>query len=177
MEIRARVWNAGRMDFSTAANLINAVAVTAGVVFAAAQIRDYRRQRRRDAMLELVRSFQSPDFTRAIRRINSLPEGATRRQIQESGGEDDIFLAALTWESLGVLLFRREIDIDLMDDFFSGAIVISWRKLEAFVEQDRRELARETVWEWFQWLAERMMEHEKRVPPVPAHLAHREWRA
>jgi hypothetical protein len=140
-------WNAAAVDFSTAANLVNAVAVTAGVVFAATQIRDYRRQRRRDAMLELVRSFQSPDFTRAIRCINSLPERATREQIRETLG-----------------------------DFFSGAIVISWRKLSAFVEEDRRQLQRETVWEWFQWLAERMLEHEKQVPPVPAHVAHRSWK-
>jgi hypothetical protein len=45
------------MDISTLANLINAVAVTAGVIFAATQIRDYRRQRKRDSMLALVRSF------------------------------------------------------------------------------------------------------------------------
>jgi len=48
------------MDVSTVANLINALAVTAGVIFAAVQIRDYRRQRHRDSMSALVRSFQTP---------------------------------------------------------------------------------------------------------------------
>jgi hypothetical protein len=167
------------MDISTIANLINAVAVTAGVIFAAAQIKDYRRQRRRDAMLELVRSFQSPPFTRALHRINSLPDGADRQKIREvlgDEGEDDVFLVGLTWESLGVLAFRREVTLDLMADFFSGAIVISWRKLHLFVEEDRRSLKRETVWEWFQWLAERMIEREKKTPPNPAHIAHRDWK-
>jgi hypothetical protein len=167
------------IDFASAANLVNAVAVTAGVVFAATQLRDYRRQRRSDTMLELVRSFQSPSFTRALRRINSLPDGATLEQIRATlgpDGDDDVFLIGLTWESLGVLLFRREITIDLMDDFFSGAIVISWRKLHAFVEADRRVMKRETVWEWFQWLAERMTEREGGTPPAPAHVAHRHWR-
>ena len=167
------------MDISTIANLLNAVAVTAGVIFAAAQIKDYRRQRRRDAMLELVRSFQSPPFTRALHRINSLPDGADRQKIREvlgDEGEDDVFLVGLTWESLGVLAFRREVTLDLMADFFSGAIVISWRKLHLFVEEDRRSLKRETVWEWFQWLAERMIEREKKTPPNPAHIAHRDWK-
>jgi hypothetical protein len=59
------------MDISTLANLINAIAVTAGVIFAATQIRDYRRQRKRDAMLALVRSFQSPTFAKALRRISA----------------------------------------------------------------------------------------------------------
>ena len=66
------------MDLSTFANLVNAVAVTAGVIFAAVQIRHYRQQQRREAMLELVRSFQNPSITRAVRRVNSLPDGPTR---------------------------------------------------------------------------------------------------
>jgi len=167
------------MDIATVANAVNAVAVTAGVVFAAAQISDYRRQRHREAMLELVRSFQSPDFTRALRRMNSLPDGASRATIRAQlgeGGEDDMFLLGLTWESLGVLLYRREVTLDVMDDFFSGAIVLSWRKLSAFVDEDRRDMQRETVWEWFQWLAERILAHEQTTPPQPAHLAHRDWR-
>lgn len=39
------------MDLSTLANLINAGAVTAGVIFAAVQIHHFRQRRRRDAML------------------------------------------------------------------------------------------------------------------------------
>jgi hypothetical protein len=42
------------LDLAVAADLINAAAVVAAVLFAATQIRDYRKQRRRDAMLELV---------------------------------------------------------------------------------------------------------------------------
>jgi hypothetical protein len=168
------------MDISVIANLLNAVAVTIGVAFAAAQIRDYRRQRRRDTMVELVRSFQSPAFTRALRRINGLPDGASLQQIREgwgADGEDAVFLVGLTWESLGVLVFRREITLDLMDDLFSGAISISWRKLSAFVAEDRRVMGRDTVWEWFEWLADRMRDHERGTPPTPAHVAHRDWRA
>jgi hypothetical protein len=167
------------MDLSTLANLINAFAVSAGVIFAATQIRHYRQRRRRDAMVELVRSFQNPSFTSAFRRILSLPDDATTEQIRERlgpDGEEIVYLVTLTWESLGVMLFRGEVTIDLVDDFFSGPILISWRKLNVFVEEDRRALDRNTVSEWFQWLAERMIERESKMPPVPAHVAHRDWR-
>jgi hypothetical protein len=100
------------MDLSTIANLINAIAVTAGVIFAASQISYYRQRRRREAMLELVRSFQSPAFTRALRRVPSLPDGADTLKIREvlgPDGEDAVYLVSLTWESLGVLVFRREV--------------------------------------------------------------------
>lgn len=59
---------------------------------------------------------------------------------------------------------------------FGGAISISWRKLHVFVEEVRASTGRDTVWEWFQWLAERMAEREKSSLPVPAHIAHRSWR-
>jgi hypothetical protein len=167
------------VDLSTFANVINAVALTAGVVFAAAQIRYYRQRRRRDAMLELVRSFQSPSFTSALRRIVSLPDGVNTKQIREllgPDGEDAVYLVTLTWESLGILLFRREVTLDLIDDFFSGPILVSWRRLHVYVEEMRGVLKRETGAEWFQWLAERMMERERISPPVPAYIAHRNWR-
>jgi hypothetical protein len=51
-----------------------------------------------------------------------------------------------------------------------------WRKLHVFVEEDRRSLKRETVWDWFRWLGERMIEREKKSPPNAAHNAHRDWR-
>ena len=167
------------MDISNIANLINAIAVTAGVIFAAVQIRQYQRQRKRDAMLELVRSFQSPAFTAALRRVLSLPDGADAAKIREvlgPDGEDAIYLVSLTWESLGVLVFRREVTLDLVDDFFSGPLIISWQKLKVYSEEWRRTLNRETGNEWFHWLAERMLEREKSVPPVPAYIAHRNWR-
>ena len=167
------------MDISTLANLINAIAVTAGVIFAAAQIRQYRQRRQRDAMLELVRSFQSPAFTAALRRVLSLPDGADAAKIREvlgPDGEDAVYLVSLTWESLGVLVFRRQITLDLVDDFFSGPLVISWQKLEVYSEEWRRTLNRETGNEWFHWLAERMLEREKTSPPIPAYVAHRGWR-
>ena len=100
------------MDISNIANFINAIAVTAGVIFAAVQIRQYQKRRQRDAMLELVRSFQSPAFTAALRRVLSLPDGADAAKIREvlgADGEDAVYLVSLTWESLGVLVFRREV--------------------------------------------------------------------
>jgi hypothetical protein len=40
----------------------------------------------------------------------------------------------------------------------------------------REHYQRETWSEWFQWLAERLMERESKSVPVPAYIAHRDWR-
>jgi len=163
------------MDISTLANLINAIAVTAGVIFAAAQIRDYRRQRKRDSMLALVRSFQSPTFARALRRVVELPDNISADEIRKilgPEGEDLVVHVTATWETIGVLFFHGELTIDLIDDFFSGPILISWRKLLPYTTDLRRQYNRDTWSEWFQWLAERMLERESSSPPVPAYKAY-----
>jgi hypothetical protein len=167
------------MDISTIANLINAIAVTGGLIFAGVQIRQYRERKHRETMLELVRSFQSPAFTSALRRVMSLPDGANAEKIREvlgPDGEDAVYLVSLTWESMGILLFRGEVTLDLIDDFYSGPILLSWQKLKTYSEDWRQELKRDTGSEWFHWLAERMMEREKSSPPIPAYIAHRSWR-
>src|SRR5256885_3799343 len=166
------------MDISTLANLINAIAVTAGVIFAATQIRDYRRRRKRDAMLALVSSFQSPTFAKALRRIIELPDNAGADEIRKilgPEGEDLLVHLTATWETIGVLLFHGELSIDIVDDFFSGPILISWRKLLPYTIAIRREYDRETRSEWVQWLAVRLMESEKNVSPVPAYIAPPDW--
>jgi len=167
------------MDLSTLANLINAFAVTAALIFAGAQIGYYRQRRRREAMLELVRSFQSPTFSKAMLRVAELPDNASAEEIRKllgSEGEDLLVHLASTWETIGVLLFHGELTLDIIDDFFSGPILISWRKLLPYTTDQRQRYQRDTWWEWFQWLAERMTERESKTPPVPAYIAHRDWR-
>jgi hypothetical protein len=163
------------MDISTLANLINAIAVTGGLIFAAVQIREFRRQRRRQSMYTLVQTFQSADFTKALHRILDLPDNldcaAIRKKVGPDG-EDAIYFVTTTWETIGVLVFQKELTLDLVDDFFSGPVIISWRKLVRYLEEIRKERQRDTLFEWYQWLAERLMERESNVPAVPAHIAH-----
>jgi hypothetical protein len=76
------------MGIGTLANLINAIAVTAGVIFAAAQISYNRRRRCRDAMLELVRSVQSPTFSKSLRHVMELPDNASAEEIRKILGPE-----------------------------------------------------------------------------------------
>ncbi len=87
----------------------------------------------------------------------------------------DLQLPLATWESLGIMVFHGEVDLALVDDFYSGSIVHSWAKLRRLVEEVRAESSRQTRWEWFQWLAPRMLERESRRAPVPAYEAHVRW--
>jgi len=157
---------------------IEAIAVVVAVGFAMVQVRQYRRDKQREAALEMLHSFQTPAFARALNIIYNMPEGLSKEEIERFAGDEFhlVYAMTTTFESLGILVFRGEIDLQLIDDFFSGPIRISWRRLEGHVRGERAETGRETINEWFQWLNERLGEMESAEPPVPAHVAHRHWR-
>ena len=85
--------------------------------------------------------------------IIELPDNASADKIREILGPDGEGLVAhvtATWETIGVLLFYKELSIDIIDDFFSGPILISWRKLLPYITDVRRRYNRDTWSEWFQ---------------------------
>jgi len=167
------------MNVSTVAELVSTVAVVTGLIFAAVQLRQFRIRQEREAAQQLVRSFQTTDFAWAMVRVFEMPGGLSKVQIEEHLGDDLRIVYALitTWESIGVLVYRNQLSLDVVDDFFSGPILVSWDKLRPLMEGQRDLLNRETIGEWFQWLAERMRDRESLHPPVPAHLAFKDWKS
>src|SRR6058998_4418704 len=136
----------------------------AGAAFTMVQLRHARRSREREVALQIVRLIQTPDFARALRLMYDLEPGLSREQVERRLGPDMNFVYSMmiSWESLGVLVFRRQLDLQLVDDFVSGSLLLSWRKLERYVKEERAARGRETLLEWFQWLAERMIDRESK---------------
>lgn len=167
------------MDLSALSNVAEALAVIFAVAFGVIQVRQIRAQRSREAALTLMHSLQTQEMLEALLLLDSLPEGLSQAELRERLGDEFMAIQAVlgTWESLGILVFRGVASLDLVDDFYSGNIVQSWTKLRRLVEDVRRETGRDTRWEWFQWLSERMIERESKRQPIPAYLEHREWRS
>jgi len=157
---------------------IEAIAVVVAVGFAMLQVRQYRRDKHREAAIELLHSFQTPSFARALNIVYAMPDGLTKEEVEQFAGEEFhlVYAMTTTWESLGILVHRGEVDLQLIYDFFSGPIHISWDKLEKHVIGERESTGRQTISEWFQWLNERLGDIEAKEPPLPAHIAHKNWR-
>lgn len=166
------------MSIQVIFQIIETFAVVVGVAFALVQFRHHGRDKRREGAMELLHSFQTPTFAEALQLVYNLPDGLSKDEVEIRLGDKFRLVYALmtTWESLGILVCRGEIDLEMVDDFFSGPIIISWRKLNGQVMGERAMLERVTIGEWFQWLAERLSEREAKAPPVPAHVAQRDWR-
>ena len=166
------------MPFTTYLSMLSTLAIVAGGIFAGVQLRQLNKQRARDAALQLVHSFRTPDFLAAANITLELPEGLSRKEIETRLGDKmtSVLVMFGTFESLGILIFRHEIDIQLVEDFFSGTIILSGRKFKNYLVEMREISARQTYFEWFQWLFEQVEKRESKTPPIPSYIAFRNWK-
>jgi hypothetical protein len=156
---------------------VTTVFIVVGGILALLQLRQTHRQRARESALQMLHSFQTPEFLTAVNIVFDLPEGLSKEGVEQRVGEHLTCLLVLmgTFESLGILVFRRDIDIALVEDFFSGVLVLSRKKLQRYVEEVRRSSGRETYYEWYQWLSEQVERRENLLPAEPSFSQYRAW--
>jgi hypothetical protein len=166
------------MNFNTLLNLMGTLGLVAAGAFAGIQIRQIIKHRARVYALQLLHSFQTPEFQNALHMLVDFPEGLTKKEIEVNLGDKIISFYVMfgTFEALGVLVYKREIEISLVEDFFSGVIILAWKKFRNYIYEIRALGNRPTIYEWFQWIAEQIEKRESKNPPIPAHIAFNDWK-
>jgi hypothetical protein len=156
---------------------IGAFGVVASLAYLGLQVRQAKDANARDVAFELIRSFQTIEFTGVMQAMFNVPKGLTKAEFERrfEGRMGEVLAYFATWESVGILVHRRQIDIDLVGDFFSHPILHSYEVAQGYLREFRNEVGRDTPWEWFQWLAEQLAALEKNVTPVPAYVEFRAW--
>lgn len=164
-------------SIANVAEILGALVVVGGVIFAVLQIREFRRQRLELATIEVVRTYQSPDFNRSYRLMQAIPDSFSVHDMAtlEPEKQDAALVVASTFESIGVLVNRRVVSLDLIGELMGGSIHTAWAKMEPFAVQLRETTARPSVFEWFQWLAERLGE-QGYFDEEPAYIQHAGWK-
>lgn len=168
------------MSLAELANLVEifgALAIIFGIAFGLIQLNQHRKQVRSTSILELARSFEDREFTEAYRLIAELDDGLTAEQFSALG--DEYVSAALRvsfkFETIGVLIHKGVVPMDAMKDLVGGAAILIWAKLRLWVEESRKSQDHELLFEWFQWLAERLEAQGENVRR-PAFVEHKNWR-
>ena len=167
------------MTLSEIFDIIKTISVVVGIIYGLIQLRQYQSDRKREAALLVLNSFQSPNFMRGLIKVVQIPDDLDKDGVVKHLGPDleAVMVVLMTFERIGVLVYRRELTLDIVDDALSGPLIISWKKLAKTVRELRMDQKRETSFEWYQWLAEVMISREEKSPPVPAHIAHAGWKA
>ncbi|HVM45760.1 MAG TPA: hypothetical protein VM582_07465 [Candidatus Thermoplasmatota archaeon] len=167
------------MDLSTAADLaqvLEGLAVAGAIVFAVAQVRQFRRQRQ-DAIAQLFISRWDGESMRQLDIVYALPDAAPPERVESDAqtlrAANSVYV---NLEQLGLLVHGRTIALETANEWAGGAVRVAWRTLRPWIEAKRRIAGSERPGEWFQWLAERLGELPRRDERVGAHVAHAAWR-
>ncbi len=160
------------------AQVLGAIAVVAAIAFGLAQIRQFRQQRRDALAVELMRSIQDTEFTRSLRILLTLPVDTSAEEFRARGPnvEEAAWALGAKYETLGYLVYRGIMPIELVEELVGGVGVHLWSRLRPWAESMRKEQGQPLLLEWYQWLAERLEERE-RPQAVPAYMRLRSWTA
>lgn len=172
------MFEADLQNVANLAEIFSALLVVAGVVFALIEVRHFRKQRQEAAAMEIMRSFQSPGFTQALRLVMDYEQECRKCNDEAMPQElqDAAMLVSTTIESIGLMVYQRIVPFALVQQLMGGTIQASWRVLCTHTEWLRTKLCRPSIHEWFQWLAERLCEFPEHRDEEGAYSKYRNWK-
>ena len=167
------------MDLSTVANVATALTVITGVGFGLVEAQRSRRARQERAAYAAVQALLSPEWMKSMIVVHSIPDGSSALAIEANA---DVLRAAhsvgVILEGLGYSIYARIVPLRVAADLVGGTVRLAWRKLEPYVEEERRRSGSQKTFEWFQWFAIQLERHSpgKTNLQVGAQEAYRDWR-
>jgi hypothetical protein len=79
-----------------------------------------------------------------------------------------------SFETMGLLVFKRIAPLDLVLDLAGGIVSVMCIKLRVW-QQEVREAQHQPSWgEWFEWLGDQAV--KRKTSSKPAHILHKNWK-
>jgi hypothetical protein len=159
-------------------SLISTIAIVMALVFAGVQLREANRARRDQAAVALLQSAQGDSWTHSMDTVSRLPANLDAAQLDEQGAAAKAALVdfAVRLESIGYMVFSRLVSLDMVNDLLGGVILMFWSRAYGWVVRERERTGNGKLFEWCEWLADRVGERRATRGHEPAHLKHRHWR-
>jgi hypothetical protein len=166
------------LDLAVWLNLISTIAIVAALIFAALQVRQGNVKRRDQAAVTLIQTVQSEGWTRMLDLIGKLPDGAHISDIEAAGPDVQraIIDFSIRLETLGYMVFRRNVELRTVDDLIGGVTLAFWARGKSWIQRERQRTGTVKYGEWCEWLAGRIAERREKLGHKPAHLVYADWR-
>jgi hypothetical protein len=151
------------------ANIALTLSVIVAVIFGMVQVKMSNQDRRERLTLETLRNFQSREFAELIIYVTDTPFPDRYEDWDDWPVENRVrniqFMQEM--ESLGMLLAEKLINIELVDKTLGDFVINSWNKYKPLVELLRKHIPDPYLGEYYQWMAELMINRNTGVPRKP----------
>jgi hypothetical protein len=160
-------------------SLISTIAIVLALVFAGVQVREANRARRDQAAVALLQNAQGDSWTRSMDTISRIPAGLDAEETDAQGASATAALVdfAVRVETIGYMVFSRMVSLDMVDDLLGGVILMFWGRAQAWTVRERARTGNGKLFEWCEWLADRVAARRALRGHEPAHLKHKAWKA
>ena len=152
------------------------IALISAAIFAGYQFLLHRRDRDEHNAIEVLTRLTSAEFRNAYAKVWELPLEAGAEDVIDAGPDMHAAVdnVAMTFEMIGVMVHKRMVPIDTVDQVIGGFLRESWRRLQPFIEHQRSVYGNRRIAEWYQWLAEHLAHDERRN--AGAYHAFKDWK-
>jgi hypothetical protein len=91
---------------------------------------------------------------------------------------DAAHVVGVILEGLGYSVYARIVPLGVVADLMGGTVRLAWRKLQPYIEEERRRSGSQKTFEWFQWLAAQLERYSpgKTSLQTGAQDAYRDWK-
>lgn len=157
----------------TVANFAIAASAVIALAFGVLQVRLANRDRRERLTIEIIRGFQTREFSEQMMglRDDPPPTEAGAWEALDPRRRNEFVQFTQEMEMLGLLVYDGAIDLDLVERTLGNFVVTAWTGFKPGIERLRVTTSDPYLAEYFQWLAERVDERMRTAPRTPAYAA------
>jgi hypothetical protein len=158
------------LDIPSVSAIVAAAGVIIGVVFTVLQLRDLVKTRQTDLILRLQSDWRSRELRESYVRVMSMKfktyeEFAEKYPLWSEIGSPDyraVTEVGSFFDGVGILLRRKLIDVEMVDELFGTSIKNAWEKLKPGIEGRRKEV-NPALRKWFEYLYNEVKKREQQT--------------
>jgi hypothetical protein len=148
---------------------VSIATASAGVFLAAIyyifQIRHQTKIRQTDLIMRLYSNFGSREFQEDWWKVAAREYKGFDDYARQYGWAETVEIGTF-FEGIGILLKRKLVDIQLVDDLFTTPTKMAWEKMKPLVEDSRKHWNSPAAYEWFEYLYNEMKKREQKLQPI-----------
>jgi hypothetical protein len=150
------------LDIPSISAIVVAVGVLVGVVYYILDMRNQSKVRQTDLVMRLYSTFNSLEFQKTWEEVLKR-EAKDLNDYEKKYSQAEVLAVGMFFEGIGILLKRKLIDIELVDDMFTMPIKATWEKMRDITLEARIVRNEPTGLEWFEYLYNEMKKREQKL--------------
>jgi len=148
------------VDITEISAVVAAAGVLVGVVYYILEIRNQNRMRQTELVMKLYSQFNSFEFQKVWYEVLKR-EAKDYYDYEKKYGLAEFTAIDIFFEGIGILLKRKLIGIELVDDMFTTPIKWTWEKMKDITLEWRKVRNQPEIGEWLEYLYNEMQKREQ----------------